>query len=229
MENSSNTYTEGGGSDSGLITEQVKQGTQQVVQGTQQAVSQVAEGAKQQAQSLLDRQKGQTTQTLHQVHTALTQTGESLRGQNQGAAAGLVEGAAGKLESVCQYVEGRSVSQLTGDLERFARSNAPIFLGGAFALGVLAARFLKSSTPQQPYAQYQQAGSYGSYGSYRDYAPTNEYAYGSSRGSYGGVPETTDVYPRGTSGFTPTGTEYSSDLGNDIELDRTGVNDGPTI
>jgi hypothetical protein len=219
-----NAQAEGGGTDSTLITEQVRQGTQQVVQGTQQAVNQVAEGAKQQAQSLLDRQKGQATQTLHQVHTALSQTGRNLRDQNQGAAAGLIEGAASKMDDFCRYLESRDTGQLLGEVEDFARSNAAIVLGGAVAAGVLLARFLKSSTPRSSSwpadygGRYQQPGSYGDYSGYP------------MRGTYGSVPEATGTYPPNTPGYPATGkSTFTTDTDQGVELDPMGVTDGPAV
>jgi len=38
---------------------------------------------------------------------------------------------------------------LMRDVEHFAHKNPAVFLGGAFALGILAARFLKSGNPNQ--------------------------------------------------------------------------------
>jgi len=52
-----------------------------------------------------------------------------------------------QVEKLSGYLERQDLSGLMSDVERFARRNPAIFLGGAFALGILAARFLKSSTP----------------------------------------------------------------------------------
>jgi hypothetical protein len=54
-------------------------------------------------------------------------------------AAELVEGFSG-------YLREKNVDQLLGEVERFARRQAALFVGGAFALGFLASRFLKSSS-----------------------------------------------------------------------------------
>lgn len=53
--------------------------------------------------------------------------------------------AADKLEQVAHYFDDHDLNAIYHDVENVARNNAAIFIGGAFALGFLAARFLKSS------------------------------------------------------------------------------------
>ncbi len=55
------------------------------------------------------------------------------------------EAAAGKVEDVARYFENADLKTVARDVESFARRNPAVFVGGAFALGLLAARFLKSS------------------------------------------------------------------------------------
>ena len=61
------------------------------------------------------------------------------------AAAKYTNTAAQKLEDVAGYFETRNVREMARDLEGFARRNPAVFLGAAFGLGFLAARFLKST------------------------------------------------------------------------------------
>lgn len=174
MNNKSTSGVGGGGAEAGsVVTEQVRQSGQQVVDGAQQAAGQVATQAKQQVQSVFSSQQSQITQTLQAVHDGLHQTGETLRQQNQSAAAGAVDKLADGLNGVSTYVGQRDLGQLVDDVEGVARRNSALFLGGAFALGVLAARFLKSSTPQT-YSQYGSAGAYQSYQS-RSYGYRGRY------------------------------------------------------
>lgn len=55
------------------------------------------------------------------------------------------ETAAAKLEQAATYFDENDLNAIYHDVENAARNNAAIFIGGAFALGFLAARFLKSS------------------------------------------------------------------------------------
>lgn len=56
--------------------------------------------------------------------------------------------AARKLEDVANYFETHDMREMMRDAENFARRNPAVFIGGAVALGFLAARFLKSSKPK---------------------------------------------------------------------------------
>jgi len=55
------------------------------------------------------------------------------------------DAAAGKIENVARYFETADMSKISRDVESYARRNPAIFIGTAFGLGLLAARFLKSS------------------------------------------------------------------------------------
>jgi hypothetical protein len=57
--------------------------------------------------------------------------------------------AAGTIDNVANYFERKDPREMVRDVQGFARRNPAIFFGTAFALGVLAARFLKSSKPDQ--------------------------------------------------------------------------------
>jgi hypothetical protein len=50
---------------------------------------------------------------------------------------------------VSNYLQNTDVSEMVDRTEEFARRRPALFLGGAFALGLLGARFLKSSRRQQ--------------------------------------------------------------------------------
>ena len=57
-----------------------------------------------------------------------------------------------KIESMANYFNSADMKDIARDLESYARRNPAIFLGSAFALGIMAARFLKSSPPADPTA-----------------------------------------------------------------------------
>ena len=63
------------------------------------------------------------------------------------------EAAAGKVEDVARYFETADLKTVARDVESFARRNPAVFVGGAFALGLLAARFMKSSNERSAAAQ----------------------------------------------------------------------------
>ena len=75
----------------------------------------------------------------------MRQTGQQLREQDQAPIAGVADQVATRVESVSGYLHERDVRQIVDETEDFGRQRPAVFVGGALALGVLAARFLKSS------------------------------------------------------------------------------------
>lgn len=191
----------------GLVTEQVKQGTQQAAQQTQQAVGQVADSAKSTAVSYADSQKQTATQGLHSVADALHGTGKTLESSGPAPIANYANQAGDKVDEFATYLEQSSVQNLISDAENFARQHSSLFLGGALALGFAASRFIKASTPSSG-----QSGNNG-YG-------TGSYGRGQSRlgsgNSYASSAPYSDV---GTTG-TPSnlGTSSSSFVASEVEM-----------
>ncbi len=126
--------------------DQAKQKASQAVGQAEQKASQLTDQAKQQATSQLASQKQRATDTLGGVAQALRQTGQHLREQDQGTIAQYTDKAAQQLDSFSGSLRDKNINQLLSDTERFARREPTLFLGGAFLVGLLGARFLKSSS-----------------------------------------------------------------------------------
>jgi len=98
-----------------------------------------------------DRKAG-VTGGLTSVADTIRLAGDSLR-ENQEQnylteySARYANTAAEKLEQTARYFENNDLKSMARDVQDFARRNPAMFLGGAFALGILAARLLKSSPP----------------------------------------------------------------------------------
>lgn len=137
--------------------ERAQQQAAQVKDQVQQKAGEVKDQVAGQAANQLENQKEQATGGIGSMAQAFRQTGRHLREQDQGAVAGYADRAAEQIEHVAGYLRERDMRDLAGDVERFARREPALFLGGAFALGLFAARFLKSSG--QP-AQSGQSGQY---------------------------------------------------------------------
>jgi hypothetical protein len=98
----------------------------------------------------------------------------------------------------------KDVRELMSDVERFAQRQPTLFLGGAFALGLLGARFLKSSAPTENSGQmagrtsYQDSYSGSPYARFgtRNFTPEYESATGSTPG-YTGAGAATDEMTTG--------------------------------
>jgi len=143
------------------------QNTSDTMNQMQQKASAAADKAQEQAGQLKDQMVEQVTNRLDDRKSAATgslgtvadtfrQTSQQLRDQNQDVVADYADRAAEQIEHFTSYLRGRDVRQLVRDVEDFSRREPALFLGGAFALGLFAARFLKSSTPRPEQApQYQ--------------------------------------------------------------------------
>jgi len=129
------------------VTGQVKETVGQVTEQAQQAAGQVVDQARQQVSSRLADQKDRAAEGLTSVAHALRQTSQQLHEQDQQAVTGYIESAASQVERVSNYLKQNDLGGLIDDVERFARRQPALFLGGTFVLGLLGARFLKSSRP----------------------------------------------------------------------------------
>lgn len=103
------------------------------------------------ATSKLDDQKLNLSMGLSSVADSVRRIGEGLHGGDapvEGVAkvtAEYSDTVAKKLDQAAEYLGNKDLKQMYGDAESFARRNPAVLIGGAFVLGMLAVRFLKSS------------------------------------------------------------------------------------
>jgi hypothetical protein len=149
----------------------------EVMGQAQEKTKQVMDQAQEKAFSALSDRKSQAAEGLGSVAQAIRQTGENLRQQDQATVvAEYADKVANQVERFSNQLRERDVQQFVGDAQDLARRQPGLFLGGAFALGVFLARFLKSSSR---HGEPSMAGYYGE----RDYyAPRN---YSDTRGYTG--------------------------------------------
>jgi hypothetical protein len=107
----------------------------------------VMDQATEQVSSRLDMGKDYAAESLSGLAQALRQTSQHLRAEGaQPTIAQYVDTGAERLERFSGHLRQRSTDELRAQVEWFARRNPVTFAGGAFALGLLAARFLRSSS-----------------------------------------------------------------------------------
>jgi len=99
--------------------------------------------------SLLEQQTGRAADQLGGVAQALHKAAEQLNEENGGVVADYAEQAASRVERVADMLRDASVDDIVGEVEGFARRQPEVFIGAAFAVGFLAARFLKSSNDRR--------------------------------------------------------------------------------
>jgi len=117
-----------------------------VLDHAKETISNVADQAGDKVASQLDKQRDKAANGLGSIAQTLRQTSEQLRQQDdQAATHEYVVKAADQIERFSGYLRSTNVNQMVSNVEQFARRQPALFLGGAFVLGVIGARFLKSS------------------------------------------------------------------------------------
>jgi len=168
----------------GQVVDKVQEAASRMM-GSEEQGAPVMDQAAEQVTSRLDMGKDYVVESATGVAQALRKTGQHLREEGaQPALATYADRGAEQVERFGGYLRQRDTGQIVTDLEGFARRQPMVFAGGAFALGMLAVRFLRSGGQSQPTS-----------------------ASGSSSQSYGassaGTPPTAG-YPSATSAATST-------------------------
>lgn len=100
---------------------------------------------KQRATAGLDTQKTRATDGLSVIASAVRQTTDNLRKEQHDTLAQYVDRAADQLDRFSTALREKDLDQLLQEARQLARRQPALFIGGSFAVGLLAARFLKSS------------------------------------------------------------------------------------
>jgi len=116
--------------------------TPRISRDAKELASDVVDRAKDLASDQVTEQRDKSAGEIRKLAHALHQTSEEL---GDTIAAPYVEKAADMLDRLSGSVRDASMNDAVRATERFARREPLLFLGGSFILGVLAARFLKSS------------------------------------------------------------------------------------
>ncbi len=133
----------------GEVIDQVQEKVGEVADQVQEKVGEVADQVKEQATTQIVSQKEQLAEGLGNAAQLVRMASHQLRQNNQGMFAEYTDKAAQSVEGASQFLRERDLTEIAGEVESFARREPLLFLGGAFTLGLLAARFLKSSAPTQ--------------------------------------------------------------------------------
>lgn len=149
------TGSTGGQSDSAdLSVNSVKETARGLYDSAKSTAGQAFGAATKRATEVLDEQKGTVASGLTTVADSIKQVGENLNtGEEPNPitekAAQYTNSLAQQIENISGYFERKDVREMVRDVESFARRYPAYFIGGAVALGFIAARFLKSANPKQ--------------------------------------------------------------------------------
>lgn len=105
-----------------------------------------ASRVREQAANQLNTQKNRATDGLGSVVNAVRGTTQRLRDEKHDTMARYVDQAANQLERLSNGLKHRDVNDLMRGAQQFAQRRPVLFVGSAFAAGLLSARFMKSSS-----------------------------------------------------------------------------------
>jgi cell division septum initiation protein DivIVA len=100
----------------------------------------------QQALSLLSGKKSRAAEELDRISRAIRQTADSFGGEDPIGISRYAEQAADEIGKASAYFRERDVMDLLRDAQQLAQRRPGLAIGGAFAMGFVLARFLKTSS-----------------------------------------------------------------------------------
>jgi hypothetical protein len=145
------------GGDIGNAKQQIREVKDQVVEQAKNTFQQVRE----RAGSSLGESKGQFVEQIGSVAQALRRTTEHLRSEDQQRIAGLTDSLSRQVDQVANYLRDKDARAMKQDLENLARRQPALMLGGALILGLIGARFLKSSERRRQARRIGEGRDYG--------------------------------------------------------------------
>jgi ElaB/YqjD/DUF883 family membrane-anchored ribosome-binding protein len=127
--------------------------TDDVRQKAEETAQTLASQAQEVASTQANAQMTRAASLLNGVAQSIHQTGDSMRDE-QPQIASIADQAATRVEGISDYLRNRDFNDVVRDAESYARREPLLFLGAAFAVGFIAARFLKASAPQSSQRRY---------------------------------------------------------------------------
>ncbi len=109
----------------------------------------IVERLRERAGAQLATQKDMATDSIGTFARAVRSTMQELREHQHDTLAQYVDRAADQLERLSSGLKNKDVGDLFRDAQRVARRQPVVFVGSAFAIGLLGARFFKSSAPHR--------------------------------------------------------------------------------
>ena len=145
------------------MSEQVKERVGEGAQQIQQKASEAKGKTREQLRQQVDSRSTQAGEQMTKTGSALRQTAQQLRGDQQEQQAKILEGVAERTDRFGRYLTETDGDRMLRDVERMARQRPWLVAGGGMVLGFLAARFTKASSSRR----YEAEGN----GAYRQQTP----------------------------------------------------------
>jgi hypothetical protein len=109
------------------------------------------EHAKEAITAELKQRKEKTASEIESVAVALHEKAQQIQDEHGPGSHRMVERAAEQIDRLANYLKDADPEDLLREVDRFARREPVLFLGGAFAAGLLLSRFIKATNRYEPY------------------------------------------------------------------------------
>lgn len=105
--------------------------------------------ARDSASDSLSRSRNEAADRINGIAGAFRRTSENLRSEQQDRLANLTDTLAEQVDRFSSYLRDHDLGDVRSDVENLARRQPAVAIGAALVLGMLGARFLKSSQRNQ--------------------------------------------------------------------------------
>lgn len=166
--------------------QEVGEALEPIQQQAKAQVGEVVESVQHRAKSAATSGKDEAVAQLSDISAAIRATSSQFHQRDKSTVAHYTEKLADQVDRISHYLDEKEVDQLVSETKNFALRRPELFLGGAFAVGLVLARFLKSSGRQDIHtledrsqSNYYQSGARSNYSStsspYREEDPMSPY------------------------------------------------------
>jgi hypothetical protein len=194
------------------LAQDAKEQAKSLASDAKEQAKDVANQARDHVQTLVGQQKDQAADRLQSLAGALREAGHKLNeGEQAGDFGQYADRAAQQVEKLSTYLRDNDLRGFVRDTENFARRRPEVFLGGTLIAGLMLARFLKASSPNQGLGSSGYDG--GNWTGYPQSARGSSLGTSTAGSSYGSGPRP-GATPTQGSGLANTGTNlYDEPLG----------------
>ena len=131
------------------MSEQVKERAGKGAQQVQEKASEAKVETRQRLSEQVNDRSTQAGEQMTRTAGALRQTAQQLRRDQQAQSAQVLDGVAQRVERFGQYLTANDGDRMLRDVERMARKQPWLVVGGGVLLGLVAARFTKASSSRR--------------------------------------------------------------------------------
>ncbi|HLS47060.1 MAG TPA: hypothetical protein VK012_00960 [Gemmatimonadales bacterium] len=175
------------GSSTGEHTSTTRGKAEEVKSRITEKARDTAHQAREKAGAAIEDRKGELAGSISSVAGAVRRSTDQLRDEGHERIAGYAESIASQFDRAAGYLRERDGRALREDIEDMARRQPAIVIGTAFALGLIAARFFRSSDRHTAVQRYDPAQSRSSFSEFSSEAAPYERSPGSTSVGTGGT------------------------------------------